>query len=103
MIISHDHYDHLDYDSIIQLNEKFGSKVNGDINWFMGSGVGEYLRSSCGINKNIHELEWWDTGYHSNPKFSHLKFTFTCAQHWSARGLLDRFKVSFKISKFRIK
>ena len=89
VIISHNHYDHLDYNSVVQLNEKFGKE---GLNWFVGAGVGEFFRS-CGIDKNVHELEWWDKASHSNPKFSHLQFIFTCAQHWSARGVLDRFKV----------
>ncbi len=93
VIISHNHYDHLDYNSVLQLNNKFGSKTNGEINWFVGAGLGEWFRS-CGINKNVHELEWWQTGYHSNTKFSHLKFIFTCAQHWSTRAIFDRNKVN---------
>ena len=89
VIISHNHYDHLDYNSVVKLNEKFGKE---GLNWFVGAGVGEFFRS-CGIDKNVHELEWWDKASHSNPKFSHLQFIFTCAQHWSGRGLFDHRKV----------
>ena len=39
MIISHNHYDHLDYNSVIELNKKFGNEnsENG-LNWFVGEG-----------------------------------------------------------------
>ena len=39
MIISHNHYDHLDYNSVIELNKKFGNEnsENG-LNWFVGQG-----------------------------------------------------------------
>ena len=39
MIISHNHYDHLDYKSVIELNKKFGNEnsENG-LNWFVGQG-----------------------------------------------------------------
>ena len=52
VIISHNHYDHLDYNSVIKLNEKFGNK---DLNWFVGAGVGEFLKS-CGIKKMYTSL-----------------------------------------------
>jgi N-acyl-phosphatidylethanolamine-hydrolysing phospholipase D len=81
VIISHNHYDHLDYQSIIDLNQKFADK---GINWFVGLGLAEWFKSS-GINENVHELDWWQS-----KKFKDLEFIFTPSQHWCARGIADR-------------
>lgn len=80
VVISHNHYDHLDSNSVKQLNEKFGSKIQ----WFVGSGLRNWF-SSFGINENLNELLWWET-----KKYNNLEFIFTPAQHWSARGVNDR-------------
>lgn len=84
VIISHNHYDHLDYQSVIDLNKKFGPM---GLNWFVGEGTASWF-SSCGITQNVHELMWW-----KSKKFNNLEFVFTPAQHWCARGVADRNKV----------
>jgi N-acyl-phosphatidylethanolamine-hydrolysing phospholipase D len=92
VIISHNHYDHLDYNSVRDLHEKFGKTGDG-ISWFVGAGLKSWF-SSCGINKNVTELSWWQHGECKN-----IQFVFTIAQHWSARGLTDRCKVLFDQKK----
>lgn len=81
VIISHDHYDHLNKYSIKLLKnitKKFVTPL----------GVGKHL-SSWGIpDDKIIELTWWDT-YDFDE---HLKITATPAQHFSGRGLGDRNK-----------
>jgi N-acyl-phosphatidylethanolamine-hydrolysing phospholipase D len=86
VLITHNHYDHLDYESIMNLNEKFD--VNG-ISWFVGAGTAQWFMS-VGININIFEFNWWQS-----KKFKDLEFVFTPAQHWSQRGLNDENKVYF--------
>jgi len=40
VIISHNHYDHLDYNSVVELNKKFGNEQSEDgLNWFVGLGM----------------------------------------------------------------
>lgn len=56
VIISHNHYDHLDYKSVMDLNNKFGKKEEG-LNWFVGLKGAEWFKS-CGIIENVHELNW---------------------------------------------
>ncbi|RNA02301.1 N-acyl-phosphatidylethanolamine-hydrolyzing phospholipase D [Brachionus plicatilis] len=82
VIISHNHYDHLDYKSILALHNKFGDLLN----WFVGKGTGEWF-NSCGINNNVHELTWWQS-----KKIRDLEFIFAPAQHWSSRSINDRNK-----------
>lgn len=78
VIISHDHYDHLDYGSIIKLK----SKVTA---FYTPLGVGNHL-ASWGIAKDkITELDWWQ-----EITFENLKFVCTPSQHFSGRGLTDR-------------
>lgn len=81
VVISHNHYDHLDHGSVMGLHRKFSKS---GINWFVGLKSGEWFRS-CGITANVHELNWWES-----KEFKGIQFVFTPAQHWCARGLLDR-------------
>jgi L-ascorbate metabolism protein UlaG (beta-lactamase superfamily) len=78
IIISHDHYDHLDYESIQVLKEKTGR-------FYTSLGVGNHL-AEWGIEaERITELNWWDS-----TSFDGLKLISTPARHFSGRGLMDR-------------
>ena len=78
VLISHDHYDHLDYGSI----EKLKSKV---LNFYVPLGVKAHLLS-WGVSKDkIHEIGWW-----SEIKDNGLLFAFAPSRHFSGRGLTDR-------------
>ena len=73
VIISHDHYDHLDYPSI----KKLAGKVK---RFYVPLGVGVHLRA-WGIEANrIMEMDWWQ-----ETQLEELHFTFTPAQHFSGR------------------
>lgn len=53
VLISHNHYDHLDSDSVRQLNDRFGINCR----WIVPLGLGEFLRSM--YVHNYVELDWW--------------------------------------------
>lgn len=73
IVISHDHYDHLDMKTI-----KFFQNKN--VHFIVPLGVGTHL-TGWGIDKNnITELDWWD----SYPA-GELTFIATPAQHSSGR------------------
>lgn len=78
VVISHDHYDHLDKESI----EFFKGKKT---KFLTSLGVGSYL-VGWGIEKDrITELDWWQ-----NHKVDGLEFISTPAQHFSGRdGIHD--------------
>ncbi len=79
VIISHDHYDHLD-DTTVKMLGKTG------VNFYMPLGVGKYFYE-WGIRKEqIHEFDWWESIRVGN---SHI-LTAAPACHFSGRGVFDR-------------
>lgn len=78
--ISHNHYDHLCYKSVMRLYRRFGDGLT----WYVPSGLGRWFHG-CGI-KNVVELGWWEERQHPGSK---VKFVLTPAQHWSGRYVLD--------------
>jgi len=80
VVVSHDHYDHLDYPTIRQL-----AKV--EVPFVTSLGVGAHLEA-WGIRPDrIVELDWWES--HTLPN-SELSVTAAPSQHFSGRGLKDR-------------
>jgi L-ascorbate metabolism protein UlaG (beta-lactamase superfamily) len=79
ILISHNHYDHLDMPTMIRLFDKHRPLV------LTGLGNASLLKES-GISK-VKELDWWQ---HRNIK--DLKLFFVPAQHFSGRGVSDRDK-----------
>ena len=78
IILSHDHYDHLDYESIQKLKGKVGK-------YYTPLGLGNHL-IAWGVDKEkIYELNWWDT-----IEFEGIELVCTPARHFSGRGLFDR-------------
>ncbi len=80
VIVSHDHYDHLDYPTIREL-----AKV--DVPFITSLGVGAHLEAWGVQRERITELDWWQS--HTLPK-SELSVTAAPSQHFSGRGLKDR-------------
>lgn len=75
LILTHDHYDHLDQRTVIELNGKVKKIV-------CSLGVGSHLEY-WGITKNkITELDWDET--FEDPD---LTLTTTSARHFSGRGI----------------
>jgi len=80
VLITHDHYDHLDYESI----QKLKSKVNM---FYTPLGIGIHLLKWGVEKERIIELDWWQ-----EIKFDELTIRCTPAQHFSGRGISDREK-----------
>jgi N-acyl-phosphatidylethanolamine-hydrolysing phospholipase D len=58
IVISHNHYDHLDYPSVMSLHKRYGNALT----WFCGLGVRQWFRD-CHI-ENVVELDWWEEWKH---------------------------------------
>jgi len=79
VIISHDHYDHLDYKTILQLKDNVQ-------HFFVPLSVGAHLEKWGVPSDNIIELNWWET-----IDFENIQLVFTPSRHFSGRGLTNRF------------
>lgn len=79
VLISHDHYDHLDYGSITKIKDKVGI-------FYVPLGVGAHLRSWGVDETSIVELDWWE-----EVDFEGITLVATPSRHFSGRGLLDRY------------
>lgn len=77
--ISHNHYDHLDINSIKKLNQLFKPL------FIVPLGNAKLLKSAK--IANIIELDWW-----KSITIKNYSITLTPAQHWSARSLHDKNK-----------
>ncbi|XP_001631569.2 N-acyl-phosphatidylethanolamine-hydrolyzing phospholipase D [Nematostella vectensis] len=83
VIISHNHYDHLDYTTVLELNRKFPESIH----WYVPMGQGDWIKS-CGC-QNVKEMEWWDQSTHPTSKGNDVAFIFTPTQHWCKRAATD--------------
>jgi L-ascorbate metabolism protein UlaG (beta-lactamase superfamily) len=80
VVVSHDHYDHLDYPTIRAL-------AKSDVPFVTSLGVGAHLEA-WGIHpRRIVELDWWESHELQN---SGVTVTAGPSQHFSGRGLKDR-------------
>ena len=80
VLISHNHYDHLDSDSIRTLARK-----NPQTRFFCPLGLGGFLTSRGA--KNVHELDWGESA-----EWQGERFVAEPCHHWSSRFPWDRNK-----------
>jgi L-ascorbate metabolism protein UlaG (beta-lactamase superfamily) len=80
VIVSHDHYDHLDYPTICAL-------AKSDVPFVTSLGVGAHLEAWGVQPERIVELDWWES--HRLPNTG-LMVTAAPSQHFSGRALNDR-------------
>ncbi|WP_207534642.1 MBL fold metallo-hydrolase [Desertivirga arenae] len=83
IIISHDHYDHLDEKTIRQI-----INIRPGMQFFCPLGVSKWLKTFGAYPDNIHEFDWWDE-YELEKGF---KIAATPARHFSGRWIRDRYK-----------
>ncbi len=81
VVISHNHYDHLDEETVLRLSRQPGGSPRffvplGNKVWFADLGI-----------RDVVEMDWWD-----RRDFKGLEVYFTPVQHWSARTPNDRFR-----------
>ncbi|MBS7808772.1 MBL fold metallo-hydrolase [Variovorax sp. PCZ-1] len=83
VLLSHNHYDHLDAGSVKALNAQAGGAPLfivplGVKKWFAAEGI-----------TNVQQLDWWDQTTLKTAA-GQVEVHFTPVQHWSARGPGDR-------------
>ncbi len=80
VVVSHDHYDHLDYPTIRAL-------AKTRVPFVTSLGVGAHLEYWGVQAERITELDWWES--HTLPNTG-VVLTAAPSQHFSGRGLKDR-------------
>jgi len=80
VIVSHDHYDHLDYPTILEL-----AKL--DVPFVTSLGVGAHLQSWGVPAERIVELDWWESVTIAGGRG---KISAAPSQHFSGRGIGSR-------------
>lgn len=78
ILLTHNHYDHLDIVTLKKLSLKYNPKI------FCPLGVGLYLENK-GL-RNIKEMDWWNEIIIDEG----VSLICTPAQHFSGRGMFDR-------------
>jgi len=78
VVISHDHYDHLDVESVKAL----AAQAGGAPRFFVGLGLKPWFEA-LGI-RDVVELDWWE-----RTEFKGLDVNFVPVQHWAKRSLWD--------------
>jgi N-acyl-phosphatidylethanolamine-hydrolysing phospholipase D len=84
VLVSHNHYDHLDLASVRAL----AAQAGGSPLFVVPLGLADWFRSR-GIARVV-ELDWWQS--HTLAGLAGVELVLVPAQHWSARGLGDRMK-----------
>lgn len=93
VLLSHNHYDHMDLPTIKKLDKKFHPL------FLVPLGNEKFLKNK-GI-QNVKEMDWWE-----ETRIKDKRIIFTPALHWSARSPFDRAETlwgSFLIDAFTVK
>lgn len=80
IVVSHDHYDHLDMRAVRELNAASSAP------FLVPLGVGAHLQRWGVPAERIREMDWWD-----ETEVAGLTVAATPSRHFSGRGLFDRF------------
>ncbi|XP_005101317.1 N-acyl-phosphatidylethanolamine-hydrolyzing phospholipase D [Aplysia californica] len=85
VLISHSHYDHLDHNTVVALNQRFGISLR----WYVPSGLKKWMNErGC---DNVVEMTWWQENVFNENL--NVKVACTPSQHWSRRTGSDENKV----------
>jgi N-acyl-phosphatidylethanolamine-hydrolysing phospholipase D len=83
VLVSHDHYDHLDSGTVERLDAAFGDRLR----WFAPLGHGAWFEAR-GI-RSATDMDWWDEATLDGPHGTVRIVALPC-QHWTSRTPFDR-------------
>ena len=78
LFLSHDHYDHLDYRTVLAVRDRVAAFV-------VPLGVDAILRGWGVEERKLHALDWWESA-----EIGGVRCTLTPSQHFSGRNPLRR-------------
>ncbi|CDR49302.1 hypothetical protein NBRC10512_004241 [Rhodotorula toruloides] len=98
VVISHNHYDHLD---IATLKHLYSAQPHGTLHFFLPLGNKSWLEKTIGVKSSeVTELDWWEervvrlgekeTGAEGEGEGEKLRVVCTPCQHFTGRSLTDR-------------
>ena len=79
LVITHDHWDHLDYKTVVELKSKTKKVITG-------LGVGSHLERWGYSPKSVIEMDWYDTKQFADS----IVFHAMPARHFSGRGFTPK-------------
>lgn len=85
VVVSHDHYDHLDAGTVSRLARRFGSGLA----WATPLGYGRWFRR---FGVRPIEMDWWETRQVAVDGDRRIELTCLPAQHWTFRAPWDRMR-----------
>jgi len=83
VLLSHDHYDHLDDGTVRRLRRTFGDSVR----WFTPLEFGSWFAARR--VRNVTEMDWWEESKLEGPAGT-LRIAALPCQHWTSRTPWDR-------------
>jgi N-acyl-phosphatidylethanolamine-hydrolysing phospholipase D len=83
VLLSHDHYDHLDEPTVTGLRDRFGD----DLLWLTPLGYADWF-SRRGVGRVV-ELDWWQEAVVSPEGRPAARVMALPARHWTRRGMRD--------------
>jgi len=83
VLISHDHHDHLQYETMAQLTQ-------WPVTFVVPLGVGAHLEYWGVPRERIVELDWWDKTTVKGKSGTDIEFVCTPSRHASGRQVLDQ-------------
>jgi len=82
VLVSHNHYDHLDLGSVSRLAE-----LQPNTSWFVPAGMAQWLKDNTMVSGDkVHEMTWWQE---EHLEGTNIKIVFTPANHWCKRSVAD--------------
>lgn len=85
VVISHDHYDHMDSDTLSRIY----ARRKGHVHFLVGLGNASRLRGFGIGDQEITELDWWQGVQVDVQLVGSIAMTCTPSQHMSGRGIWD--------------
>jgi N-acyl-phosphatidylethanolamine-hydrolysing phospholipase D len=76
VLLSHDHYDHLDSSTVLRLRDRFGT----DLPWYAPLGYQKWF-ARLGV-RNVIEADWWEE---RELPLGRYRLASTPARHWTRR------------------
>jgi N-acyl-phosphatidylethanolamine-hydrolysing phospholipase D len=81
VLLSHDHFDHLDHGTVERLRDRFGARLR----WITPLGYRGWFDD---LGMPVTELDWWDDTVIERPE-GPVRVVCTPAQHWTRRTLRE--------------